>query len=117
MANTSNIYVPYEISETLRAVGKILRRARAARRDTAKIAAQRLGVTRGTWARLEAGDPNVRMGTYLQAMSLYGLSERVLSLAERDEQTEALLLQARPKRGHVLRRTKADITRDTGPQT
>jgi transcriptional regulator with XRE-family HTH domain len=83
----------FEVTATLARVGQLLSEARKVRGDSESVAAARLGVSRPTWRSIEAGDTNVRIGVYLQAMILYGMEERVLHLAARDPLTEAAALR------------------------
>ena len=44
-----------------------------------------MGVSRETLRRLEAGDPNVALGTYLRALSVLGLDKDFAAVARDDE--------------------------------
>jgi transcriptional regulator with XRE-family HTH domain len=99
MPNHAPAFLSFETTESLRLAGVRLREARLARRHTEQHAAERLGVNRATWSRLERGDPNVRAGTWLQALLSYQLSDRVLGLAEADPLTQTLATKALPKKG------------------
>ena len=104
MSNKTSVFLSFEVEQTLLGVGEMLRQARLARGDSEEQISMRLNVSRGTWRRIENGDPNVRAGTLLQALINYQLKGRVLALAEEDELTTMLLRKRLPKRA---RRTPA----------
>ncbi|WP_206679108.1 helix-turn-helix transcriptional regulator [Caulobacter sp. RHG1] len=54
-------------------MGRTIQLARKERRMTAQELADRLGVSRGTVQRLEAGDPKVELGIAFEAFALLGL--------------------------------------------
>lgn len=59
----------------LRDIGSKLKRARLLRRLPMDIVAERANTTRPTLQRIEAGDPNVRVASYLMVMQALGLLE------------------------------------------
>ena len=67
------------------ALGQRIQLARLRRKLTAILFAQRLGVSRDTLQRLEKGDPNIALGTYLRALRVLGLDRDVDALARDDE--------------------------------
>ena len=54
-------------------LGRGINVARRRRRLTAAMMAERIGVGRQTYRRVERGDPTVAMGTYLMALFVLGL--------------------------------------------
>ena len=98
MPNKSEVFLSFEVEQTLINIGSLLRRTRLANGDTEGQVAERLNVSRGTWHRIERGDPNVRIGTFLQALVNYQLKGRVVALADEDELTTLLTRQRLPKR-------------------
>lgn len=108
MSNQTNVFLSFEVEQTLHSLGLLLRQARLARGDTEEQVASRLNVSRATWRRIEKGDANVRSGTLLQAMVLFQLKERVLALAEEDALTNALVRRHLPMRGSSPRRTNKE---------
>ncbi|WP_051990170.1 MULTISPECIES: helix-turn-helix transcriptional regulator [unclassified Labrenzia] len=54
-------------------LGENIRVARLRRRLTAEIIAQRAGTTRQTVAKIEQGDPAVKIGTYVAVLQALGL--------------------------------------------
>jgi len=71
MAN-ANI-LPTRVRRSLVQVGRGVNIARRRRKLTAAMMAERIGVTRQTFRRVEQGDPTVAMGTYLMALFVLGL--------------------------------------------
>lgn len=61
------------VRRELRNLGTRIRSARALRRLPMELVAQRAGTTRSTLYRIERGDPNVRIGSYMQALQALGL--------------------------------------------
>jgi DNA-binding XRE family transcriptional regulator len=57
----------------MRELGRGISIARRRRRLTAAMMAERIGVGRQTFRRVEHGDPTVAMGTYLMALFVLGL--------------------------------------------
>lgn len=68
-----------------RLLGERLRLARIRRSLSTVVFAERMGVSRMTLSRLEKGDPNIALGTYLRALRILGL-ERDLDLLAKDDQ-------------------------------
>jgi hypothetical protein len=97
------IATPYsfQAEEALRAAGAGIKTARLRRGESVGLAAQRAGVTRNTWARLEEGSPGVATGLLIEALLVYGFDRQVFDLAspEADEMGKRLDLKRIPKRG------------------
>ena len=68
----------------MRALGTRLRLARLRRRLTAILFAERMGVSRDTLNRLEKGDPNIALGTYMRALRVLALDKDIDSVARDD---------------------------------
>ena len=62
--------------------------------------AERLGVAKSTYIKVEKGDPSVAMGTYAMALFVLGLSEALGDIvdARRDDQGLLLDIERLPKR-------------------
>jgi len=67
------------------ALGERIRLARIRRSLSTVVFAERMGVSRMTLSRLEKGDPNIALGTYLRALRILGL-ERDLDLLAKDDE-------------------------------
>lgn len=64
------------------------------------LAAQRTGISRQTWRRLEAGEPSASLGLMFEAMAIYGFSHQLFDLAdpELDLEGQAQDAARRPKK-------------------
>ncbi len=64
-------------------------------------AAERAGVSRQTWMRLEAGNQAVSIGLVIEALQLYGFIEQLFLLGDPglDSQGAAMDAARRPTRG------------------
>lgn len=85
----------------LKALGERLRAARLRRRLTQAVVAARVGVSKQTLAKLEAGNPSTSLATTLRLLQVLGLGQDVDRLAEHDELGRKLqdLEQVAPPRG------------------
>ncbi|MCY3983768.1 MAG: helix-turn-helix domain-containing protein [Roseovarius sp.] len=68
-----SIKMPRAARKELMTLGEKIRIARLRRRLTAEIVAQRAGTTRQTIARIESGNPTVKIGTYVAVLQALGL--------------------------------------------
>ena len=85
----------------MRRVGRGISIARRRRQLTAVMMAERIGVGRQTYRRVEQGDPTVAMGTYLMALFVLGLEWDALERSadpHSDETGTALDLSNLPKK-------------------
>ncbi|CUH51708.1 helix-turn-helix domain-containing protein [Shimia marina] len=67
------IKMPRAARKELVALGENIRVARLRRKLTAEIVAQRAGTTRQTIAKIESGNPAVKIGTYVAVLQALGL--------------------------------------------
>lgn len=65
--------LPNRVRRSMSELGRGINIARRRRKLTAEMMAQRIGVSRQTYRRVESGDPTVAMGTYLMALFVLGL--------------------------------------------
>ena len=95
--------LPSNVRRSLTKFGANLAVARRKRNLTVAMMAERLGVARSTWLRLEKGDPTVAMGAYAMALFVLGFGEVLGDLADpgRDEQGLLLDVQRLPRRVRV----------------
>ena len=99
------------LATQLMALGERLRAARLRRSLTAQLMAERIGVSRATLHRLEKGDANIAMGTYLRALRVLGLDQDINLLAKDDVVGRKLQDQAlRPR--HATK--EPALTQDLG---
>lgn len=92
--------IPSPVQRALRKLASDLRGARLRRHIPTQVMADRIMVSRTTLYRLEKGDPNVSMGTYVTALYVLGLLDRIEVLADigDDELGKQLSEEALPKR-------------------
>ncbi|MEO8654828.1 MAG: helix-turn-helix domain-containing protein [Ramlibacter sp.] len=84
MARTFQPPLPTAAKQT-QALGERLRLARRRRNLSTVVFAEQMGVSRETLRRLEAGDPNVALGTYLRALSVLGLDKDIDAVGRDDD--------------------------------
>jgi len=92
--------LPLPVLRVLRKLGHDIRDARRRRRIPVAIAAQRASISKTTWLKVEKGDPGVLAGTYVTALFVLGLVDRVAQLADPGTDTVGLRLEEEqlPKR-------------------
>jgi len=73
------------ISSQLHALGERIRLARLRRRFTAALVAQRAGIGRRTYSKIEKGDPSVSLASYSMVLFVLGLNADLDKLASDDE--------------------------------
>ncbi len=100
MARTFHSPFP-SITKQLAALGERLRDARLRRELTTVLFAERLGVSRDTLNRLEKGDPNIAIGTYMKALRVLGLDQDIDEVAKDDAIGRKLQDRALPPRRNV----------------
>lgn len=85
----------------LQALGERLRAARLRRRLTQEVVAARVGVSKQTLAKLEAGNPSTSLATLLRLLQVLNLAPDIDALAADDELGRRLqdLEQPAPPRG------------------
>ena len=84
--------LPLKVRRGLAQFGADLRDARRRRRLTVEMMAERVSVSRGTWLKVEKGDPSVAMGVYAMALFVLGFGNPFERLADvRDDDTGLLL--------------------------
>lgn len=104
MAKKTTILFP-KTEAMLRQFGENLRLARLRRNVTAKLEAERAGISVATLSLIEKGSPSVALGNYMQVLVTLGLERDILNVAADDElgrklQDAGLAVRARaPKRG------------------
>ena len=69
--------LPASVRRSLSKFGTDLGIARRKRHVTAAMMAERIGVAKSTYSRMEKGDPAVAMGAYAMALFVLGLGERM----------------------------------------
>lgn len=103
----------FQVEQALHQFGQNIRTARLRRGESEALAAQRAGVSRHTWRRLEAGQPSVSLGLMFEAMTMYGFSAQLSDLASPDVDLEGQAQDAarRPKKGRTHpKRSQNDVS-------
>jgi len=77
--------------------------ARRKRSLTIGMMAERIGVHKNTYMKIEKGDPSVAFGIYAMALFVLGLSEALTALADPGRDDTGLLLDA----DHLPKRVRA----------
>ena len=92
--------LPPRVRRSLAQFGQDLALARRKRRITVAMMAERLGVAKSTYGRVEKGDPTVAMGTFAMAVFFLGLGDSPFDLAASHRDEQGLMLDAErvPKR-------------------
>lgn len=100
MRSATNDTLPGPVRRALAKFGADISVGRRRRGITTAMMAERLGVARSTYDRVEHGDSRVAIGTYMMALFVLGLGTPVAELADpRADETGTLLETARlPKR-------------------
>lgn len=100
MKSSVHDVLPPKLLRSMSRFGADLAMARRKRHLTAASMAERIGVSKGTYARMEKGDPRVAMGAYAMALYVLGLGDGIFSVADPSKDETGLLLDAEriPKR-------------------
>ncbi|NLG13146.1 MAG: helix-turn-helix domain-containing protein [Lentisphaerae bacterium] len=84
MAKKTPVLFP-KTEAILREFGENIRLARLRRNVTAKLTAERAGISVVTLAKIEKGSPAVSLGNYMQVLVTLGLEKDILQVAADDE--------------------------------
>lgn len=97
--------LPMQLRRSLAKFGHDLAVARRKRHLTVAMMAERTGLAKGTYLRIEKGDPSVAMGAYAMALLVLGFGEVFGNLTDARRDEEGLLLDEErlPKRVRVKR--------------
>ena len=106
MAKRNTVLFPQTII-ILQQFGENIRLARLRRNVTAKLTAERVGISMTTMTQIEKGSPSVALGTYVQVLVTLGLERDILKIASDDELGRKLQdLGLRPRRHRASKRGK-----------
>jgi transcriptional regulator with XRE-family HTH domain len=109
MRSTVTDILPVKVRRALEKLGRDIALARKKRNLTANMMAERLGVAKSTYIRVEKGDPNVAVGTYAMGLFVLGVSDRLGDLLDPGGDDVGLLLDERriPQRVRVRKTPSA----------
>lgn len=105
MRSTITNILPAKVHRALEKLGRDIALARKKRSLTVNMMAERLGVAKSTYLRIEKGDPTVAMATYAMALFVLGASDALGDLLDPGGDDIGLLLDARrlPQRVRIRR--------------
>jgi transcriptional regulator with XRE-family HTH domain len=108
MSMTPKNKLPIPVARAMRKLGTDLGNARRRRRITAKLLAERAGVSPRTMAKIEKGDPSVTMASYASVLFSLGMVERLSDLVDsrHDVRGRELEDENLPKRVRVPKRKR-----------
>jgi DNA-binding XRE family transcriptional regulator len=103
MKSSVDDVLPLRVRRALAKLGSDLAIARRKRKFTAEMVAERVGVARATYLKVEKGDPTVSMGVYAMALFVLGFPEALADLADVRRDDTGLLLDTErlPKRVRI----------------
>jgi DNA-binding XRE family transcriptional regulator len=103
MKSEFNDVLPARLRRSLAKLGLDLSTARRKRQLTVEMLAERVGVSRTTYLKVEKGDPKVSMGIYAMALFVLGFPDVLAQIADARQDDTGLLLEAErlPKRVRV----------------
>ncbi len=109
MKSTITDTLPPKVRRSLAKLGTDLATARKKRNLTAVMMAERLGVAKSTYLRVEKGDPTVSMGVYAMALFVLGFGDALGEIVDPRRDDQGLLLDAErlPKRVRVKKTATA----------
>ena len=95
--------LPPGLRRSLSKFGTDMARARRKRQLTVAMMAERIGVAKSTYTRIEKGDPAVAMGAYAMALFVLGFGEALGDLVDVRRDDEGLILDEErlPKRVRI----------------
>lgn len=105
MRSTVQDTLPPKVRRALAKLGRDLALARRRRRLTTVMMAERLGVAKSTYLKVEKGDPSVSMGVYAMALFVLGFPEALGDIADARRDDQGLLLEAEQLPQRVRPRT------------
>lgn len=110
------------VAKQAQELGERIRLARLRRKLSTVLFAERMGVSRETLRRLEAGDPNIALGTYMRALRVLGLDNDIDAVARDDvlgrklQDIAALAAMPRPRGSTSPRGAAAKVAKDNIPR-
>lgn len=107
MRSTVTDILPSKVKRGLQKLGADIGLARRKRHLTTVMMAERLGVAKSTYLKIEKGDPKVAMGAYAMTLFVLGFDDAFRDLVDPGRDDQGLLLDAErvPKRVRVRKTT------------
>lgn len=109
MRSSSTDILPPRVKRGLSKFGEDIATARKKRNLTVTTMAERVGVAKSTYLKVEKGEPSVAMGTYAMALFVLGFGEAFAEIIDVRRDDQGLLLDAErlPKRVRTRKDPKA----------
>jgi DNA-binding XRE family transcriptional regulator len=103
--------LPPRIVRSLQKLGADIATARRKRAFTVAMMAERTGVSRTTWLKVEKGEPSVSLGVYAMALFVLGFDDVLGRAADPQTDQTGLVLDVErlPKRVRVRKKTTAAL--------
>lgn len=103
MRTAAQDIIPSRVKRSLAKLGGDIAIARRKRKLTAAMVAERVGVSKATYQKVEKGDPTVSMGVYAMTLFVLGFAEALGEIVDVRRDDIGLLLDADriPKRVRV----------------
>ncbi|MEJ1963066.1 MAG: helix-turn-helix domain-containing protein [Gammaproteobacteria bacterium] len=100
MRSASQDVLPPRLRRTLVKLGSDIALARRKRALTVEMMAERVGVSRTTYQKIEKGEPSVSIAVYAMALFVLGFEDALASVADASTDDTGLVLDAErlPKR-------------------
>jgi len=103
MSKSTVVLFPKSVA-MLRQLGEHLRLARLRRNVTARLEAERAGISVATLTKIEQGTPTVSLGSYMQVLVTLNLERDILKVAADDELGRKLQDLGLPQRARAPKR-------------
>jgi DNA-binding XRE family transcriptional regulator len=105
MRSAVNDILPVKVRRGLTKLGSDIAIARRKRKLTSAMMAERLGVAKSTYIKIEKGDPSVAIVSYAMALFILGFDTALGELADPAHDAQGLLLDEErlPKRIRIKR--------------
>ena len=103
MSKSTVVLFPKSVA-MLRQLGENLRLARLRRNVTARLEAERAGISVTTRTKIEQGTPTVSLGSYMQVLVTLNLERDILKVASDDELGRKLQDLGLPQRARAPKR-------------
>jgi DNA-binding XRE family transcriptional regulator len=110
MKNTPNkSLLPLRLRRGIAKLGSDIAIARRKRSLTIAMMAERIGVHKNTYLKVEKGDPTVAFGIYAMTLFVLGLADALTAVADPGQDDTGLVLDAErlPKRVHAPKDPRA----------
>jgi DNA-binding XRE family transcriptional regulator len=111
MKTAVNSILPARVLRSLQKLGGDVATARRKRAFTVAMMAERTGVSRTTYLKVEKGDPSVSLGVYAMVLFVLGFEEALGGVADPQSDQTGLVLDADrlPKRVRARKKSSAAL--------